>query len=153
MGQYSKWDRKGKIGKTLLWWWRTKIVGDNNHLSFLQFGVWIWIMSHDSKPMSSTFSSFDDTLLQKTIKYKKNGHTKCTKFPLFAGSERGHGRQLYSLFVLERLIPWLKPVSCCFWWKTLVITPWPDLCQMIIKWLFLFYKFLCKKIYFVFWGL
>ena len=61
-------DRKGKIGKTILRWWRAKIVGDNNHLYFLQFGVWIWIMSHDNKHMSSTFSSFDDTLLQKTIK-------------------------------------------------------------------------------------
>ena len=27
-------DRKGKIGKTILWWWRAKIVGDNNHLFF-----------------------------------------------------------------------------------------------------------------------
>ena len=59
MCQYSKWDRKGKIGKTLLWWWRTKIVGDNKHLYFLQFGVWIWIMSHGKKHVSSTFSSYD----------------------------------------------------------------------------------------------
>ena len=92
-------------------------------------------------------------LVAEDYQIKKNGHTKCTKFPLFAGFGRGHGRQLYPQFVLEKLIPWLKPMSCCFWWKTLVITPRLDLCQMIIKWIFLFYKFLCKKIYFVFGGL
>ena len=49
------------------------------------------------------------------------------KAPTFAGSKRGHGRQFFLQFCLERLILGLEPATCLFWWKALVIEARPDL--------------------------
>ena len=47
--------------------------------------------------------------------------------PTFAGFDRGHGRQFYPQFSLERLIPIIETATCHFWWKALAIATSPNL--------------------------
>lgn len=49
------------------------------------------------------------------------------KVSIFVGFGRGDWLAVLTPNFLEKLIFGLKLVSCCFWWKALVIAPRPDL--------------------------